>query len=191
MVDNKTTITQEEIDQFWKEWRILMLRWNLVTLTGLLSGVVVCNFILKNYLGYKGKMATCNDTEPTFIEGDFGANWWLKENNLKPGLWSAFRWFWRNHSWNFISRFNPPWKGGAVDINEFGEEEFLVIESTVKQTKEYGRWTRANKAAGIYGVNHIAYRINGRVMCQYSKATKTYQIQKGAGGRRYRMNVKL
>jgi hypothetical protein len=185
-----TTITKEEIKQFWREYTILMIKWNLVSITGVLSTVVIWNFILKNYLGYKGKMATCNDTEPTFIEGDFGANWWLEKKGLKPSIWSAILWWLRNHSWNYISRFNPVWKAGSVDKNIHGKDEFKTIKGTVKQGKN-GRFTRAHKKKKVYGTSYIAYRIDGKVYCQYSHANKFFQIQAGAGGERYRFNIKF
>ena len=84
-------IRLEEIQGFWKRFNKIILHWNAVSITGFLSGVVIANFILKNYLGYKGKLATCNDTK----DGDYGAERWLKDKGLKPSLWSAFLWWFK------------------------------------------------------------------------------------------------
>jgi hypothetical protein len=160
-----------------------MIRWILVSLIGILSGGLVISFILKNYLGVKYKFWWLNDT----LDGDFGADWWLKEKGLKKGIWSAISWFGRNHSWNYISQFKPHWNAGKID-------EFLVIENTINcilSRNRITKWTRADKEKKIYGKNYIAYRIDGKTYCQWSYACKWFHIQLGAGGSEYRFRIKL
>ncbi len=150
-----------------------MVRWFCVSLFGFLSGGVIIAFILKHKFNWKFKFWWLNDTP----DGDFGADWWLKEKGLKPGLWSAFLWFWRNHSYNYYLRFKPGWKGGEAD-------DFKTIKNTVKGN----RWRRASKENP--GVKYIAYKIDGKVYCQWSFANKFIQIQLG-GGSEYRFRVKF
>lgn len=131
-----------------------------------------------------------NDTE----DGDFGAVWWLLDNNLKPSWYSAFRWWFRNHSWNYISQFNPEW-------NEGDNEEFRILTNTIgedlfdRDTWPDGIYTWLTRDMKIEAELYVAYRINGKVYCRYSKVWKDKlgrwkQFQKGAGGDRYKLNRK-
>lgn len=186
----KTSITQKEIDAFWSFYRKIMFRWNFVSALGLLSFGVVLAFIAKHVFQVKFKFWWLNDTP----DGDFGGQWWLDREGLKPGTRSAIRWWFRNHSWNYISKFNPDWKDGEVDIVN-GKEEVEILHCDVDVSRFddlFFHWmTREDGIGTIY----IAYRINGRVYCRFSQVKKDWlgrlvQIQRGAGGRRYRYNKK-
>ncbi len=177
-------ITDKEIQQAWREYKILIITWNLVSITGFLGFVVIANFILKNYLGYKGKLATCNSTK----DGDFGADWWLKREGLKPSLWSAFLWWIRNHSESFLNAEVPEWNAGKVD-------EFRVIKCTMDKIDMmdkdvFNPFTKASKEDAIFGINHYAYRLNGKVFVSYSSATERKEKQFGAGGNEWRFWIK-
>ncbi len=186
----KTTITPEEIDAFWSKYKKIMFRWNFVSAVGLLTLGVVVAFVLKHVFQVKFKFWWLNDT----VDGDWGAQWWLDREGLKPGTRSAIRWWFRNHSWNYISKFNPDWKGGSVDIvNGEPELKILYCNVDIKRFKD-GIFHWMTREDGI-GKISIAYRIHGNVYCRYSEVKKDrfgrlVQIQRGAGGRRYKMERK-
>ncbi len=171
-------ITDKEIQASEAAFKWLIIRWNLVSVTGFLSGVVLCNFILKNYLGYKGKLATCNDTK----DGDFGAAWFMP--SFKRNSLTAFCWWFRNHSWNFLNAEVPEWENGKVD--EFRKIQCTLAEIDMMDNGVFNPFTKASKEEGIYGVNHYAYRLNGKVFFNYSEATEKREKQKGAGGNEWR-----
>lgn len=124
-------------------------------------------------------------------DGDFGNEEWLEEKGLKKSWYSAFRWWFRNHSWNYISQFNPEWKDGE-------NEEYRIIKNTTGVKAENlpdGIYTWLTRDMKIEGELYVAYRINGKVYCRYSKVWKDWlgrwrQFQKGAGGERYKLNRK-
>jgi hypothetical protein len=156
-----------------------MVRWLCVSLFGFFSGGLFIAFYLKHKRNWKFQFWWLNDTE----DGDYGNEKWLKDNGYKKGLWSAINWWRINHSWNYIRGFIPGWKDGEADI-------FKTIYSTVTDTEKYGRWTRADKRKGIYGLKFIAYQIDGKTYCQFSYANKWISIQLG-GGSEYRFRIKL
>lgn len=193
-------ITDKEIKSFWNKWDMIIISWNIVSAFYLLSivsillipfvfiyelnmlllmypmVVPVC-FLLKYVFGVKG-IWFFNDT----VDGDFGSEGELrKAGYLDKPKWFRFIWWWfRNHSWNYISRYNPPWNNGQA-------EEFRIISSTVIPEDEPNhplRWTWCGKN-GVHGFHYIAARINGEVVCRYSRASKNNQVKIGAGGDRY------
>lgn len=170
-------ITDREIKAFWNRWDLIMIRWFLVSAFGLLSTAVIWAFILKHYCGVKTKFWLLNDT----VDGDFGAEWWLKEKGWTPGLWSAFHWWRRNHSWNYICKFAPEWEGGNT-------QERRIIRSTIDHEK-HGFFTWCSKD-GVHGLHYVAYRINGKVYCRYSQANKKREKIFGAGGDRYKLKLR-
>lgn len=171
-------ITDKEIQDTERAFKWLIVRWFLVSLTGFLSGVVIANFILKNYLGYKGKLATCNDTK----DGDFAPDWFMPK--YKRSLLTTICWWFRNHSWNFLNAEVPEWEGGKVD--EFRMIELTIDDIDMYDGNKYNRFTKASKEDAIFGINHYAYRLNGKVFVNYSKATEKREIQIGAGGNEWR-----
>ena len=173
-------ITDQEIKSFWDEYDAHMDRWFLVKFFGFISGLVIIAHILKHVFKVKTKFWLLNDTE----DGDYGADWWLEREGLKPSLYSAFRWWWRNLAWNYLLLKTPYWDGGNA-------EEFRVLECTLNPIDMTdGRWTKADKSEGIYGVNYYCYRIKGKVFCNYSKATENIEKQFGAGGNEFRQWIK-
>lgn len=159
-----------------------MILWNLTSLVGILTGGVVVAFIAKHHFGSKFQFWWLNDTE----DGDWGAEWWLRDYGYKKGYWSAINWWFRNHSWNFItSAFTPKWRKGKVDV--FRE----VFRRGVIPTEEYGRFTRADKKTKNYGIKLIAYRIDDVVEFQFSFACKWINVHLGAGGERYRFRMQF
>jgi len=146
---------------------------------------VPINILLKYVFGVKN-LWLFNDTK----DGDFGAEWWLKETGHSKGLWSAFLWWWINHSWNYIRQFIPEWKKGEVDKNSEGKDIFIAIKDTLNKKTDYGRWTRASGKDVIFGTNYIAFKINGKTYCQYSYANKYFTLQLG-GGSEYRFRMKF
>lgn len=189
-------ITDQEIQQAWREYRWLIITWNLVSITGFIGFVVIGNFILKNYLGYTGKLATCNDT----IDGDFGNLRILLKNRLvpknnAPKLFKLFihldaiiYWWFRNHSWNYLNAEVPEWKGGEVE--DFREIECTIPEIDMMEKDVYNPFTKASREDGILGINHYAYRLNGKVFVSYSEATEKREKQFGAGGNEWRCWIK-
>ena len=173
-------ITDKEITVFWKDYDSHMDRWFLVWFFGFFSGLVIIAHILKHVLKVKTKFWLLNDT----VDGDYGADWWLKREGLKHSLYSAFRWWWRNRAWNYFILKVPEWNGGQAD-------EFRVLECTMKlDDMDQGRWTKASKKHRIYGINYYCYRLNGKVFCNYSEATPKIEKQFGAGGNEYRQWIK-
>jgi len=173
-------ITEREITAFWIRFASREIVYFLVWFSGFISTAVIWAFILKHVFKVKIKFWLLNDT----VDGDFGAGWWLRREGLTHGLWSAFRWWWRNKAWNFYIRSVPEWNAGKVD-------EFWVIKDTIKfSNRTDGRFTKANIDKGIYGINYYCYKLNGKVFCNYSKATPSIEMQFGAGGQEYRNWIK-
>ena len=170
-------ITDKEKRLFWIGFALREVIYFLVWSIGFISTAVVWAFILKHVFKVERKMWLLNDT----VDGDFGADWWLQREGLKPGLWSAFRWWWRNKAWNFYIRSVPEWNAGKVD-------EFWCIKNTIRFD---GKWIKANKSKGIYGINYYCYKLNGKVFCNYSKASQSIEMQFGAGGNEYRNWIKI
>ena len=167
-------ITDKEITAFWIRFALREIVYFLVWFSGFISTAVIWAFILKHVFKVKIKFWLLNDT----VDGDFGADWWLRREGLKPGLWSAFRWWWRNKAWNFYIRSVPEWNGGEVD-------DFWYLK------RVDGKFTKANKDKEIYGINYYCYRLNGKVFCNYSKATPSIEMQFGAGGNEWRNWIKI
>jgi hypothetical protein len=132
----------------------------------------------------KIKFWLLNDTK----DGDYGAQWWLLEKGLNPGLWSAFLWWWRNKAWNFYYLNRPLWYSGQVD--EFRLLKCTIDESQMYSNGKYNRFTKASKENAVYGINYYAYRINGKVFCNKSSATPKREKQFGAGGNEWRCYIK-
>ena len=173
-------ITDKEITAFWIRFALREIVYFLVWFSGFISGLVIISHIIKHVFKVKIKFWLLNDT----VDGDYGADWWLKREGLKPGLWSAFRWWWRNKAWNFYTRTVPEWDAGRVD-------KFRVIELTISDIQmyemgRYNRFKKANKSKGIYGINYYCYQLNGKVFCNYSEATPNKEKQFGAGGNEWR-----
>ena len=174
-------ITDKEITAFWIRFALREVIYLLVWSIGFISTAVIWAFILKHVFKIKWKMWLLNDT----VDGDFGADWWLRREGLKPGIWSAFRWWFRNKAWNFYRLDVPEWNGGEVD-------EFWVIKNTIEfSDRTDGRFTKANIDKGIYGINYYCYKLNGKVFCNYSKASPSIEMQFGAGGQEYRNWIKI
>ena len=169
-------ITDNEIQTYWIRFALREIVYFLVWVFGFFSGVVIIAHILKHVFKVRMKFWLLNDT----VDGDFGADWWLKREGLKPSLWSAFRWWWRNKAWNFYRLNVPEWNAGKAD-------EFWCIKNTIKFD---GKWIKANKDKGIYGINYYCYKLNGKVFCNYSKASPSIEMQFGAGGNEWRMWIK-
>jgi len=193
-------ISQREIKGFWKSFWWIMIKWNLVSFFGFISTAVIWAFILKHVFKVKTKFWLLNDTEGDFDSGDFGAEWWLEDNDTGFLISNAIKWWFRNHSWNYISKYNPEWNNGE-------NEEYLIIKNTVgNEINQYHKdFDKEKWENGIYSwlkkdiekecELYVAYRINGVVYCRYSKVRKDWtgrwrQYQKGVGGRRYRLNRK-
>lgn len=178
-------ITTQERRVFWIRYWKIILNWTSLSMLAFFSTAVIWAHILKHVFKVKIKFWILNYT----VDGDYGADWWLEEKGYKKrNLWTAFLWWWRNHSWEWISFFNPPWKAGEVDRDEKGNDIFETIKSTITTYKN-GRFSRASK--NNKGVHAIAYKINGEVFCQYSKANWLYTIQIGTGGSEWRFRAKL
>lgn len=156
----------------------------IVSMVGFLTTGVIWAHIAKHVFHSKFKFWWLNDTP----DGDYGPSWFME--GFPRGIITAFFWWLRNHSWNFYYTHIPEWKAGSVDrIN--GESQFRSIKRTITKETEYGRFTKASKADGIYGTNYFAYQINGRTYFNYSYANKYITIQLGAGGNEYRFWIKL
>lgn len=177
-------ITDKEIQSFWLRFAGWHLLWFCIYVLGFFSGLVIIAHFLKHVCNVKIKFWLLNDTP----DGDFGAEWWLIKKKLKPGLISAFLWWWRNKAWNFYYLNKPEWNAGQV-------EEFVLLHLTVDDIdmyvgNKYNRFTKASKEEAIFGINYYAYRLNGKVFCNYSKATEKREKQFGAGGNEWRFLIK-
>lgn len=116
-----------------------------------------------------------NDT----VDGDFGADWWLEENNLTKSFWSAWRWTCRNSAWNYKISIKPKWNGGKTDW-------FKTVKNTL-----VGKWTWADRDKGYYGFNHCYYIIENIMYGRLSYATEYFELQLGAAGNRYKFRIKI
>ena len=84
---------------FWVRFALIKLLELVFILFSFFSGLVIIAHFLKhvlkvNVIPFKWML---NDTK----DGDYGAEWFLIKNKLKPGLYSAFLWWWRNPVWGF------------------------------------------------------------------------------------------
>lgn len=164
---------------------LVLLSWFLISLIGFLSGAVIIAHILKHKFGVKGLWLQ-NDTE----DGDFGADWWIRKVNntrnrvnlwglitVKKGLWSAFCWWFRNHSWNFIELFSQP--------NTADREKVIVHYANYNLNRgHYLKW--AHHKEGVYGWNFIKYTAEGIYCIRFSYANSWFTFQIGSGGDRYK-----
>jgi len=177
-------ITDKEIEDFWKDFTIREDKYFLVWFFGFFTGSVIIAHILKHVFKVKTKFWLLNDT----VDGDYGADWWLEREGLKPSLYSAFRWWWRNKAWNYYIKEVPEWDGGNAD--EFRVIKLTLSEYDMTYQGKYNRFTKANKNEGVYGINYYCYRLKGKVFCNYSEATENKEKQFGAGGNEYRQWIK-
>ena len=166
-----------------------MFLWFLVWLFGFLTGAVLVAYLLKHVFKVKWRMWLLNDT----VDGDYGADWWLKREGLKPGVVSAWLWWWRNMAYNYLLLVLPDWNNGEVD--DFLQINLIIPKKQMLDEKgRYNAFTKANKEKGIYGINHYCYLLNGKVYCNYSRTIKflglVIELQFGAGGNEYRFFVK-
>ncbi len=193
-------ITDKEIQKAWIEYVIIHIQWVFIYLSGFFSAfVIICHF-LKHVCKVRFKFWLLNDTK----DGDYGTDAWLRLINskkgikafrtlfglfeLKKGLYSAFLWWWRNKAWNFYYLRKPYWNAGKVD-------EFRVLKCTMDKIDMmdkdvFNPFTKASKEDAIFGINHYAYRLNGKVFVSYSSATERKEKQFGAGGNEWRFWVK-
>jgi hypothetical protein len=122
--------------------------------------------------------------------GDFGEKWWLDKKGLKPGLWSAILWWFRNHCWNFYKLFNPDWNNGEVY-----EYEIRINTTNIPESETIWVWCSkyaTKKNPPIYGEHLILYRVykGGKAYFRHSKATPEKEFQFGCGGNEYRIRKK-
>lgn len=190
-------ITDKEIKKAWIEYIIIHIEWVFIYLSGFFTGfVIICHF-LKHVCKVSFKFWLLNDT----VDGDYGTDAFIRLINskkdfrtlfglfkLNKGLYSAFLWWWRNKAWNFYYLRKPYWNGGEVD-------ELLVIECTIAkidmmENDVYNPFTKASREDGILGINHYAYRLNGKVFVSYSEATEKGEKQFGSGGNEWRCWIK-
>lgn len=113
-----------------------------------------------------------NDT----IDGDYGDPNWLNRMGLEPGLWSAFRWWWRNPVWNFKLLFAPKSHAESTIIkvfkHEVGPTPFM--------------WVRQD----LRGTNHLYYIIDGTLYGRFSYCNDYINIYLGIGGRRHILKIR-
>lgn len=168
-------ITNKEIAWFWIEWFIVQVGYFIVIITGLFFAPIA--YLLRYALKWKQNPLSLYLNDET----DFGEDWWLMRERLEPGLWSAVRWWLRNPAWSFIKSIEIPTHREIYDIR------------TIKRTITTGhKLTNANRDKGIYGVNHVYYRLNdGKVYGRYSRANKKRELMLGVGNRRYVLRVKI
>lgn len=165
-------ITDKEITRFWNKWDLIIISWNLVSIFGFIF--LPLALILKYKFGVKG-IWLLNDT----VDGDLGADWWLEERGYKNS--SKFvrfiMWWFRNHSWNYINKFVPTSNGS----DPF---EFRIIFD--HRNIFHPVWLQDE------GAFHVCYRgkEGGPIECRYSKVTKSWIRQFGAGGHRYKLHLK-
>jgi hypothetical protein len=162
------------------KYSAIMIAWNIVSFVGFFSTGVIWAFVAKHYFDVKFRFWWLNDTE----DGDYGADWFMPK--WKRSWFTAFCWWFRNHSWNFITyEFTPVWENGKADAFR------TIWKWRVVDNEEYGRYTRAHKKDKNYGIKFIAYRIGETVEFQFSAACRIFQLHIGAGGDRYRFNWKF
>lgn len=122
-------------------------------------------------------------------ETDFGEQWWLEREGLKPGLWSAIRWGLRNIAWNALKTPSVPSHAEVYDIE--------VVKDTLDFSQMVGEidiheLTHANKERKIYGEKEVYYRLkDGKTYGRYSKASPGKEVMKGVGNSRYLLRIKM
>lgn len=168
-------ISKKEIAAFWLEYAIVQIGYGMVILFGYLFWPVA--YFLRYVVKWKNNFLwfLLND------ETDFGDPVWLDKNDLQPGFWSAWKWFFRNPAWNFIKSIETPSHKEVYDV------------LTVKRTLNSGhRLTNANRDKRIYGVNHVYYRLSdGKVYGRYSRANQKTELMLGVGNGRYVFRWKI
>src|SRR5690606_19538822 len=109
-----------------------------------------------------------------------GEQWWREREEItKDTFWTAWKWNLRNSAWGFKTKvIKPEWNGGIT-------REFETVSNTFES-----KWTWANKETN-HGKNHCYYIPKTRVESRYSYANKSFEIQLGAAGNRYKLRFKL
>ena len=102
-----------------------------------------------------------NDTK----DGDYGAEWFLIKNKLKPGLYSAFLWWWRNPVWGFKYLLIP-------EQGQFKDIHIITFKSTTSTVQP---WVNKEER----GKNHFYGTVNGQFNGRYSFTNNKYNLMMG------------
>lgn len=152
-----------------------------------MTGGIFVALFLRHVCKVKFKFWWLNYT----ADGDFGSKKWLEDNDSGFLIINFIKWWFRNHSWEFISKYNPDWKAGEND-----KYKIIINTTGVHYSQlEDGLYTWLTKDFKKEAKLSVAYRVNGKVFCRYSHVYRDvlgrwHQTQKGAGGRRYKLNLK-
>lgn len=170
--------------KYWLKYLIVILGWFSVSFFGFISGAVIIAFILKHKLGSRTEYWLLNDTE----DGDYGGTWWLEKKDLNPSLYSAFLWWLRNPSWNYIEKFKQPSTASK-------ERVCVLYPKGLNDPKNLDKYADlmlwSNHKKSIYGKRIIYYQV-GKVFCgRFSYANKWFTLQLGSGGDRFKLLFNL
>ena len=148
---------------FWIRYTSIKLLEVVFILFSFFSGAVIIAHFLKhvlkiNVIPFKWML---NDTK----DGDYGAEWFLIKNKLKPGLYSAFLWWWRNPVWGFKHLLVPR-------QGKFKNLHIITFEST---TENVLWWVNKKHK----GKNHFYGTVNGQFNGRYSFTNDSYNIMLG------------
>lgn len=175
---------KRKIRKYWWKFTSRMLKWFLLSFFGFISGMVIIDFIRKHKMNKDDNSPFLNDT----VDGDYGAIWWLDEKNLQPSYWSAFLWWLRNHSWNYISSFPQPSTADKSKINVLYPEG-LNDKKNLDEYVNLMKWSKQSDS--IYGLRIIYYEVENVFCGRFSFANKWFTFQVGSGGDRYKFLFNL
>lgn len=127
-------------------------------------------FLLKYEFGVKG-LWLLNDT----VDGDFGAEWWLKETGLKNKFIRAIRWWLRNSVWNLKLLTAPKWTG-----------EYDVVQVIKNDVSNPLHWITQYER----GTNFVYYEVEGMLYFRFSHSNKLFNVHFGMTGERYSFKLR-
>ena len=148
---------------FWIRFASIKLLELVFILFSFFTGLVIIAHFLKhvlkvNVIPFKWML---NDTE----DGDYAPNWFLIKNNLKPNLYSALWWWWRNPVWGFKYLLIP-------NQGSFRGIHIIKFDSTTKNVQPWVTKTER-------GTNHFYGTVNGQFNGRYSFTNDSYNIMLG------------
>jgi len=165
--------------QYWKKYIGVLLAWFSYSFFGVLTLMVFIDFYRKHHMGKNDHSPFLNDGP----DGDYGAEWWLIKYKLKPGTWSAIRWWLRNPCDNYLNSYPQPGTSDKSKVNVLYPAH-LNDPNNIDEYADKMKWS--NSGDKLYGWRVIYYETKGIVCGRISYANSWFTFQIGSGGDRFK-----